>query len=74
MRPHKTLKNLFVHPKDKRDIGQTCECVNKIPCKNCNQSYVGETGRAYGIRLNEHKKEAEQIAKRKYTRATRFTG
>ena len=32
---------------------------------------MGETGRAFGIRLNEHKKEVEQIAKRKYSCATR---
>ena len=36
-----------------------------------NKSFVGETGRAFGIRLNEHKKEAVQIAKRKYPRGTR---
>ena len=32
---------------------------------------MGETSRVFVIRPNEHKKEAEQIAKRKYTCATR---
>ena len=31
----------------------------------------GRNRRAFGIRLNEHRKEAEQITRRKYTRATR---
>jgi len=34
-----TLRNLLVHPKDKRTIGQTGECVYKIPCHNCNSKY-----------------------------------
>ena len=32
---------------------------------------MGETGRAFVIRLNEHRKEAEQMASKKFTRATR---
>jgi len=31
---YKTLRNLLIHPKDKRTIGQTGECVYKIPCHN----------------------------------------
>ena len=71
MKPVNTLKSLLVHPKDKIDQLQTCECVYEIPCKNCKKSYVGETGRAFGIRLNEHRKEAEQMSSKKFTRATR---
>ena len=71
MRPHNALKNLLVHPNDKRDTEQTREYAYEIPYENCNKSYVGETGRAFGIRLIEHRKEAEQIARMKYTRATR---
>ena len=71
MKPVNTLKSLLVHPKDKVDQLQTCECVYEIPCKNCKKSYVGETGRAFGIRLNEHRKEAEQMSSKKFTRATR---
>ena len=32
---------------------------------------MGETGRALGVRLNEHKKEAEDVSKKKFTRAAR---
>ncbi len=42
-KPHQTLRNILVHPKDKRDITQTAECVYEIPCLNCDKTYVGET-------------------------------
>ena len=71
MKPVNTVKSLFVHPKDKIDQLQTCECVYEIPCKNCKKSYLGETGRAFRIRLNEHRKEAEQMSSKKFTQATR---
>ena len=71
MKPHNTLKNILVHPKDKREAAKTCECIYEIPCKNCNKTYIGETGRAFGTRLEEHKSEAEKMAKKKFTRATR---
>ena len=71
MKPTNTLKNILVHPKDKRDDQETCDCVYEVPCKNCKQVYIGETGRPFGTRLEEHKKEAEKIAEKKYTRAAR---
>jgi len=42
--------------------------VYKIPCKNCDKVYIGETGRPFVTRLNEHKKEVEQKDKTKFTR------
>ncbi|XP_072035701.1 uncharacterized protein [Amphiura filiformis] len=71
MRPTNTLKSLLVHPKDKKDIKQTSDVVYDIPCKGCDKSYVGETGRQFGTRLKEHKKDSETIAERKFTRANR---
>jgi len=57
MRPFKSLRNLLVHPKDKPRQEDVCECVYKIPCRNCNKTYIGETGRAFGVRLQEHRQE-----------------
>ena len=72
MRPYNTLKNNLVHPKDKRETAQTCDCIYEIPCKNCNKTYVGETGRAsFGTQLKEHMKDAEKVNSRRYTRASR---
>ena len=71
MRPTNTLKSLLVHPKDKKDITQTSDLVYDIPCKSCDKSYVGETGRQFSYRLNEHQKDAEEVKNRKFTRAAR---
>ena len=71
MRPYNTLKNNLVHPKDKRETAQTCDCIYEISCKNCNKTYVGEIGRAFGTRLKEHMKDAEKVNSRRYTRASR---
>ena len=37
------------------------EVVYKIPCKNCERVYVGETGRPLGVRIKEHRKEVDSI-------------
>ena len=70
-KPHRTLRNFLVHPKDKRDTEQTAECVYEIPCLNCDKSYIGETSRQFSFRLEEHKTEAEKASAKAYTRAQR---
>ena len=60
MRPTNTLKNILVHPKDK-DITETSDVVYDIPCKGCDKSYIEETGRLFGTRLQEHQKDSEKI-------------
>ena len=68
MKPHSTLRNLLVHPKDKRDPLQTAEVVYEIPCKNCPKSYIGESGRLLATRLNEHHLEVNKLSKKKTKR------
>jgi len=51
MKPYKTLKTVLVHPKDKEEKEDLTECVYKVPCANCDKTYVGETGRKFGVRL-----------------------
>ena len=36
----------------------------RIPCHNCDCTYIGETGRNYGKRQEEHRKEVESISNR----------
>ena len=40
-------------------------------CKNCSSSYVGETGRKFGLRIKEHKKEVDSFTAGTQTRASR---
>ena len=70
MRPHTTIRNLLVHPNDKVNTEETAECY-RIPCKNCQKVYIGETGRSSGVHTTEHRKEVEQQEGRKYTRSTK---
>ena len=70
MKPVSTLRQLLVHPKDKRERENISECVYEIPCAGCEKKYIGETGRAFGIRLKEHQKDVESIpTEQRYTRA-----
>ena len=71
MKPHCTLRRLLVHPKDKREPRNTTDVVYSIPCQNCDKVYVGETGRKLGLRVNEHKSEAEEAVTAIRTRAQR---
>ena len=45
--------------------------VYKISCSQCEKVYIGETGRQLGTRITEHRKEAEKISDRNFTRSTR---
>ncbi|XP_078590228.1 uncharacterized protein LOC144870038 [Branchiostoma floridae x Branchiostoma japonicum] len=59
VKPKTTLRNLLVHPKDRLEDSSKTDCVYKIPCKSCDKVYIGETGRTFNTRLEEHKKEAQ---------------
>ena len=70
VQPHTTLRRVLVHPKDKIYKRKKGGVVYKIPCKHCAEVYVGETGRQFGVRMAEHRKETEKILDRNFTRAT----
>ena len=68
MKPWVTLKNVLVHPKDREDKEQT---TDKVPCASCEKTYIGETGRKLGVRLQEHRSEVESKMNRAFTRSHR---
>ena len=70
-RPHRTLRNFVVHPKDKVKDEEKTELIYCVPCKNCFSSYIGETGRKFGLRIKEHKKEVDSFTAGTQTRASR---
>jgi len=45
--------------------------VYKVPCANCDKTYIGETGRKFGVRLQEHRTEVEYKTRRTFTRSHR---
>ena len=70
-RPHRTLRNFVVYPKDKVKDEEKTELIYHVPCKNCSSSYVGETGRKFGLRIKEHKKEVDSFTAGTQTRASK---
>ena len=52
-------RNFVVHPKDKVKDKEKTELIYRVPFKNCSNSYVGETGRKFSLRIKEHKKEVD---------------
>ena len=69
-RPHRTLRQTLVHPKDKVKDEDKCGVVYHIPCLSCSQVYIGETGRKLSVRIGEHKKETEKVTAPRKTRST----
>ena len=48
------LNNIIKLGKDKTKIGDNVNVVYKINCKNCDASYVGQTGRRLDVGIKEH--------------------
>ena len=53
-RPINTIRSLLVHPKDKTPDLQKCGVVYQVTCPQCQQLYVGETGRTLATRMKDH--------------------
>ena len=51
LKPHGTLRQRLVAPKDKSDPKDLSGVVYRIPCKDCNKVYIGESARAFADRL-----------------------
>ena len=71
MKSYKTLKSVLVHPKDKQEKEDLTECVYKVPCANCDKTYISKTGKKFGVRLHEHRNEVESKTGRTFTRSIR---
>ena len=52
MKPHRTLRQELVKPKDK--VKDKHGVVYEIKCGDCNATYVGQTGRNLSQRVKEH--------------------
>ncbi|XP_076301439.1 uncharacterized protein LOC143219320 [Lasioglossum baleicum] len=54
------LKNWFPPIKDKLPLGKSYNVVYSIPCKGCNQVYIGQTSRLLETRIREHRRNIFQ--------------
>ena len=55
-RSGKTLRSLLTKVKPKTDPTDTTGVVYRIPCMDCDRSYIGETCRTLNVRLKEHQR------------------
>ena len=60
-KPLRTLEQHFPSLKDRPLPEKQTNVVYKINCADCSWSYIGETGRAFGTRKKEHKRNVEQF-------------
>ena len=54
--PVQTLRHLLVKPKDPLPPNLINGVIYRVPCKQCDKVYVGQTGRSLECRLKEHKR------------------
>ncbi|KAI8493425.1 hypothetical protein Bbelb_288220 [Branchiostoma belcheri] len=55
-KPHSTLRQRLVHPKDRPYKGTKANVIYRLKCEepNCNNTYIGETSRPLKVRYKEH--------------------
>ncbi len=54
-KPHTTLRQLLVHPKDPIPVESQTGVIYQVSCGTFNIFYIGQTGRTITHRLKEHK-------------------
>ncbi|KAM7315582.1 GIY-YIG nuclease family protein [Ixodes scapularis] len=66
-KPYRTIANVISKPKDPTPPEAERGVIYQVQCKECDASYIGETGRKRKTRLKEHARDAANS-----TNATRF--
>ncbi|XP_046586595.1 uncharacterized protein LOC124292769 isoform X1 [Neodiprion lecontei] len=60
----KNLQIIFDSGKDRIPMGKRSNVVYKIPCNDCNQVYIGQTGRHLNTRIKEHQRTVHENEER----------
>ena len=53
-KPHQTLRQLLVAPKDQASDEEKSGIIYRYPCKGCDKVYIGKTKRSLGDLIKEH--------------------
>ncbi|XP_072023436.1 uncharacterized protein [Amphiura filiformis] len=61
VKPSNTIRSMVVSPKDKVKTLDRTGSIYQIQCKDCPSQYIGETERALGKRVSEHKREPSPV-------------
>jgi hypothetical protein len=59
IKPLRTVKDILPSQKDRLDPIKKTGVVYEIPCVDCDQVYIGETGRSFYTRRREHIRDVE---------------
>ena len=59
MKPHRTLRQILVKPKDHEPTNQQTGIVCRIPCKDCAKANIYQPGRTLKCRMKEHRRDAK---------------
>ncbi len=54
-KPHQTIRQYLVRPKDPVEPLEACGVVYQIPCNDCEETYIGHSGRPLNTRVQEHR-------------------
>ena len=54
-KPSRKLSAALHAPKDRPSKEKTKGVVYRIPCKDCDQCYIGQTGNSFDMRIKQHK-------------------
>ena len=56
-KPANTIRQFLGSPKDKDPMDNVCGSVYHLRCEDCDDDYIGETGRPYKVRHADHNKD-----------------
>ncbi len=54
-KPHQTIRQYLVRPKDPVEPLEACGVVYQIQCNDCEETYIGHSGRPLNTRVQEHR-------------------
>ncbi|XP_072015090.1 uncharacterized protein [Amphiura filiformis] len=61
VKPSNTIRSMVVSPKDKVKTLDRSGSIYQIQCKDCPSQFIGETEKALGKRVSEHKREPSPV-------------